>query len=136
MATEIPSDIDMVQRDPSDLNSHVKVMFEEVLGEPDGSHSIDGVWRCAFKCFEGSRNLCYRILTAICAVPLAFCWGCEFAFLSFYHVWCVTPYLKAYIININSCKIMYRACCSACCDPCFESVGRCLSDIRVTYVNQ
>ncbi|XP_033127355.1 caveolin-1-like [Anneissia japonica] len=130
-----PDIVDMAHRDPKDLNSHVQVLYEEVLGEPEGSHSIDGVWRCAFKCFSGSRDLCYRILSVLCAVPLAFCWGCEFAALSFYHIWCVTPFLKMYVININSCKVVYRACYSACCDPCFESCGRVFSDIRMTKIN-
>ena len=35
------NDIDLVNRDPHDMNNYVQVSFDDVLGEPDGAHSAD-----------------------------------------------------------------------------------------------
>ncbi|XP_077993652.1 caveolin-3-like [Glandiceps talaboti] len=132
--TTKPSELglDMENRDPKPLNDHVRVLFEEVIAEPPGAHSADGVWRCVFKMFTCSKNLCFKIMTYICAVPLAICWGCEFACISFTHIYTITPCVKAYVMNIGACKMIYGASVRMCCDPCYESCGRMFSDIRVT----
>ncbi|KAK0044783.1 caveolin-1, partial [Biomphalaria pfeifferi] len=51
------------------------VMFDEVLAEPDGAHSINCVWNCAYKCFNCCKGCCYKFLTLLCGIPLAICWG-------------------------------------------------------------
>jgi len=121
----------MEQRDVLDLNSHVKVKFEEVLGEPDGVRSIDCVWRNTPKCFNCTLQCCYKVMTTICGLPLAFCWGCEFAMLAFYHVWYYTPMIKCFTINLLACRNLLKLFCDTCvATPC-EAVGACLSRIVV-----
>ncbi|CAH2312584.1 caveolin 3 [Pelobates cultripes] len=39
-----PMPLDMENRDPNNMNEHVRVLFEDTFGEPEGTHSIDGVW--------------------------------------------------------------------------------------------
>ena len=99
--------VDLMNRDPNQLNSYVHVQFEDVLAEPPGAHSADCVWRNSEKCFTGAKNCCYRFLTFICGICIALYWGCEFACLSFYAIWCCTPYLRALHIALHPIKKVY-----------------------------
>merc|ERR1712170_271187 len=72
-------DTDLANRDPTPLNDHLKVTFEEILGEPDHTQSLDCVWKYSYKCFNMCKTLCYLILTTLCGIPTAICWGCYFA---------------------------------------------------------
>ncbi|XP_033127635.1 caveolin-1-like isoform X2 [Anneissia japonica] len=128
-----PAPIDMINRDPNSINSHVQVGFEDVLAEPDGVHSPECVWKLANKCFTCSRDIAYTLFALCYGVPYAFFWGCEFAYLSFAHIWIITPAISMYMVWLKSIKIIYGACVRTCCDPCFESCGRILSDVRVTH---
>ena len=122
---------DMEQRDPRNINEHVKVRFDEVLAEPEGVRSIDCVWRNAATCFNCTLGCCYKLLTTLCGLPMAFCWGCEFACLAFCHVWYYTPCIKAYTINLTAfrqlLRLIYETTVGACCEAC----GMCLSRIVV-----
>merc|ERR1712170_34937 len=121
---------DMEQRDINLLNSHVKVVFEEVLGEPEGVRSIDCVWRNSYACFNGTLNICYKILTVLCGIPLAFCWGCEFACTACYHIWYMTPLIRDFRIHCMAFEKMLRICTESCLSPCMESCGACLSQMN------
>ncbi|XP_070183798.1 caveolin-2-like [Littorina saxatilis] len=57
------AELDLVNRDPNNINDHVKVAFEDVLAEPEGARSIDCVWICSHSCFEGSKSCCYSIMS-------------------------------------------------------------------------
>merc|ERR1711976_907218 len=70
---------DLETRDPNNLNDHLKVTFEEALGEPDHTHALDCVWKYSYKCFNFYKALCYLIATTLCGIPMAICWGCYFA---------------------------------------------------------
>ena len=59
-----------------------QTFFEDVIGEPEGAHSAECVFRNSYRCFYFSKDLCYTILTYLCAIPLAFCWGCEYLHLN------------------------------------------------------
>jgi len=122
---------DMENRDPNDLNSHVKVMFEDVIGEPEGVRSIDCVWRCSYKCFNGTLSCCYKCLTVVCAIPLAFCWGISFACLAFQHIWQCTPYIKYCVINMMCVRKLVVACLEGFCAPICETCGLFFSKIAV-----
>jgi len=122
---------DMEQRDPNNLNAHVKVQFEEVIGEPEGVRSIDCVWRNAFKCFNCTLGCCYKLLTVLCGIPLAFCWGCEFACLAFYHVWYYTPLVKCYTIQLVACRTLLKLYLEVCVGSVCEACGMFFSRIVV-----
>merc|ERR1711976_849444 len=123
--------LDMELRDPQVLNVHTKVLFDEVLGEPEGVRSNDCVWRNSFKCFNGTLSCCYKALTVICGIPLAFCWGCEFACTSCYHVWYATPLIRDNAIWCKAIEMQNRICLQGCLSPCMESLGKCLSMISM-----
>merc|ERR1711936_1073349 len=111
----------MVNRDPNDLNDHVKVLFEDVLAEPEGAHSFD--------CCKGC---CYKLLTLFCALPIAMCWGCEFAVITFQHVWYVTPCMRVYMINCGCLQKFWGNCLQCFLQPLCEACSYSLSNIRIT----
>lgn len=122
----------MENRDPNGLNSHIQVMFEDVLGEPDGAHSIDCVWRNAYNCFECGKNLCYKLMTTLCGICIALEWGCEFAMVTFNHVWCWTPMMRDLSITVGCCSKFVRVILDCCCVPWCEAMGACFSKIKIT----
>ncbi|ELT92527.1 hypothetical protein CAPTEDRAFT_92517, partial [Capitella teleta] len=93
--------------------------------------SVDCVWKNSYKCFTKTFSICYKLLTLICALPIAFCWGCEFACTACYHVWYFTPYLRWFEMTMNPIRKMYVICLTAFVAPCMETMGLCFSKIVV-----
>uniref|UniRef100_A0A1I8HL38 Caveolin n=1 Tax=Macrostomum lignano TaxID=282301 RepID=A0A1I8HL38_9PLAT len=124
-------DLDMNRRDPQDVNIHLQVEFDDILAEPEGAYSINCVWRCSYRCYECWKNCWYRTLTLLCGCCIAAMWGCHFAELAFCHVWCCTPYLKSYIMDIKIIREMNAACYDACLGTCCSACGNCFSRIRL-----
>lgn len=127
---------DMENRDPNELNTHVKVVFDEVLGEPEGVRSIDCVWRLSYKCFNATLNCCYKCLTCVFSIPLAFCWGISFACLAFEHIWYYTPCIKMCVINLMCVRKIAVACLDAFVGPICETCGLFFSRIAVANSNK
>ncbi|XP_064633292.1 caveolin-1-like [Lineus longissimus] len=115
--------IDMINRDPNNINGHLTVSFEDVFGEPDHAHSIDCVWRNSYKCFTCTKSCCYMVLTTLCSIITAFCWACEFAVVTFTHVWAVAPCFKWIEMNMLCCKRFYGIWIHCLCDPVWEACG-------------
>lgn len=88
-------EIDLVNRDPHNMNNYLQVEYDDVFAEPSGTHSADCVWRNSYKCFTCSKNICYKILTFLCGIFIAIFWGCAFAKISFTVIWCWSPALRA-----------------------------------------
>uniref|UniRef100_A0A1I8IKV9 Caveolin n=2 Tax=Macrostomum lignano TaxID=282301 RepID=A0A1I8IKV9_9PLAT len=125
--------MDIVTRDPNSLNIHCKVQFEDIIAEPDPTvFSFDNVWTCSFKVFTSTKLWCYRIISLICAIPAAICWGIEFAMLSFCTIWCWQPSLKAFDISLWYTRRIYEILLKVFVEPCFHAFGKCLSHIVVT----
>ncbi|XP_007892775.1 caveolin-1 [Callorhinchus milii] len=125
-------EIDLVNRDPKHLNDDVvKVDFEDVIAEPEGTYSFDGVWKASFTTFTVSKYWCYRLLSAILGIPLAIIWGIYFAILTFIHIWAVMPCIKSYMIEIQFISRVYSICIHTFFDPLFEAMGKMCSSIRV-----
>ena len=116
-------DPDLGNRDPNALNDFLKVSFEETIGEPDHTHSLDCVWKYSYKCFNLWKTLCYLILSTLCGIPIAMCWGCYFACIAFQHIWEITPCIRAWEINLSVFKRCYGMIVHACMDPCCEACG-------------
>merc|ERR1711893_94459 len=117
------AETDLETRDPNSLNDHLKVTFEEALGEPDHTHALDCVWKYSYKCFNFCKALCYLIATTLCGIPMAICWGCYFACVAFCHIWQITPSIRALDINCSIYKRMATIYVGACAQPCCESCG-------------
>ena len=98
-------------------------MFHDVIGEPKGAHSADCVWKNSYKCYNGGKNCCYIVLTYICAIPAAFSWGCEFAFITFYQIWCVKPFVRCFSMIFFCIARIYSTIVHCYCDPCNESAA-------------
>ncbi|XP_060691217.1 caveolin-3-like isoform X1 [Hemiscyllium ocellatum] len=129
----ITKEIDLVNRDPKQINEDVvKIDFEDVIAEPEGIHSLDGVWKFSVTTFTVSKYWCYRILSALCGVPLSVCWGLYFACLSFCHIWTIVPCLKSFVIEMQCFSRLYSLCIHTFCDPFYEALGKLFSNIRVT----
>ncbi|CAN0107063.1 caveolin-3-like [Lethenteron reissneri] len=123
--------LDLQHRDPKDMNSHVRVLFEDVFAEPEGSHSIPGVWRCSFRTYNGAKWFCYLLLSVLCAVPLSCCWGCDFACAQFYHVWNVAPCLRMCRMNMLCLQMFWSTIVRCVCEPLCETCALCFSHIKI-----
>ncbi|XP_078065524.1 caveolin-1-like [Mustelus asterias] len=129
----ITKEIDLVNRDPKKINEDVvKINFEDVIAEPEGSHSLDGVWKASLTTFTVSKYWCYRIMSAIFGVPLSILWGLYFACLSFCHIWTILPCIKSCLIEMHCFSRIYSLCIHTFCDPFYEALGKMFSNIRVT----
>jgi hypothetical protein len=124
------ADCDLGNRDPNNLNDHLKVTFEEVLGEPDHTHALDCVWKYSYKCFNLWKTLCYLIVTTLCGIPIASCWGCYFACVAFYHIWEITPSIKALEIECSIVRKILKVTTGACIEPCCEAFGGIFASFR------
>ncbi|KAJ7417318.1 Caveolin-3 [Willisornis vidua] len=125
-------EIDLVDRDPKHINEDVvKVDFEDVIAEPVGTYSFDGVWKASYTTFTVSKYWCYRLLSAILGIPLAVIWGFLFALISFCHIWAVVPCIKSYLIEIQCVSRIYSLCIHTFCDPFFEALSKICGNVRV-----
>nr|XP_011423450.1 caveolin-1 [Crassostrea gigas] len=123
--------LDMVNRDPNNINDHLKTAFDDVLAEVDGTHSIDCIWKASYACFHGCKSCFYNIFTFFCGIWMACFWGLDFAVISFAHVWCVTPTLRMCMIHCNLCQKTFGTWINCCCAPCCEVFSLIFSNIRV-----
>ncbi|XP_010219219.1 PREDICTED: caveolin-1-like [Tinamus guttatus] len=120
---------------PLDLNlcsSLLQIDFEDVIAEPEGTHSFDGIWKASFTTFTVTKYWFYRLLSAIFGIPMALIWGIYFAILSFLHIWAVVPCIRSYLIEIQCISRVYSICIHTFCDPLFEAIGKMFSSIRAT----
>ncbi|XP_070557210.1 caveolin-3-like [Ptychodera flava] len=128
--------LDIVDRDPTRMNDHLNVTFSDIFAEPAGTHSFDSIWECSFKTYRGTKLWCYRILSAICAVPAAFCWGISFACLFFGQIWCTVPCIKGCTLQLIAFGKIYSSCIHTFYDPCYDSCSRILSRIWITLMKE
>ena len=125
-------EIDLVNRDPNDMNNFLQVDFEDVLAEPSGAHAMDCAWSNSYKCFTCGKNLCYKLMTCLCGMCIALYWGCAFAEIAFYVIWIVTPGLRAMHIMLHPVKKIMQIMLSTFVGPWAETVGLLFSRIHVT----
>ncbi|KAK2842708.1 hypothetical protein Q5P01_012908 [Channa striata] len=121
-------------RDPGDVNAHLKIGFEDVIAEPASAHSFDRVWIGSHAAFELLRFVCYRLLTTLLAVPMAFVLGLIFAVLSCIHIWLVMPVIQSFMMLLPSFRVVWRSLTDMFISPLFHSMGKSLSSIQVDTV--
>uniref|UniRef100_A0A7M4FX72 Caveolin n=1 Tax=Crocodylus porosus TaxID=8502 RepID=A0A7M4FX72_CROPO len=109
-----------------------QIDFEDVIAEPEGTHSFDGIWKASFTTFTVTKYWFYRLLAAIFGIPMALIWGIYFAILSFLHIWAVVPCIRSYLIEIQCISRVYSICIHTFCDPLFEAIGKIFSSIQAT----
>lgn len=118
-------------RDPHNLNGHLKLSFEDVIAEPDTTHSFDKVWICSTAVYEISKYLIYKVLTTLLGIPLAFVIGLLFAILSCLHIWIVMPFVRTCLMVLPSVQAIWKGITDSLIAPLYASMGRCFSSIRV-----
>lgn len=125
-------DVDYENRDRNGLNPDLKVNFADVIAEPEGAHSFKTIWGTSFKTYSLTKFWCYRILTAVLAVPLSVFWGLYFALLAFCSIWCISPCIKGFIIWTTFISKIWGLMVRTFLDPLFESLGLIFTKIQVT----
>ncbi|XP_060078225.1 caveolin-1-like [Ylistrum balloti] len=128
--------VDLGNRDPYAINSHLQVNFEDVLAEPDGTRSCDCVWETSFWCFTNGKNCCYKFMTGICGICIALFWGCEFALITFDQVWCLSPCLRIFSIYMGCCQKFFGTAVQCFLAPVCETCGLCFSRIIIDNQNK
>lgn len=126
--------IDALDRDPSDMNAHLKVSFEEIFAEPHATiHSFDSVWTTSYTVFRYTKLWCYRITTLLFAVPAALLWGGYFALLSCCTIWCCRPCIRAWEIKLFCFKSLYTAVVDTFVRPCYTAIGYLFYNFRISF---
>lgn len=118
-------------RDPNDINAHLKVGFGDVIAEPVSTHSFDNVWVASHFAFEVVKFFFYRVLTTLLAVPMAFILGLVFAVLSCIHIWLVMPVIQSLVMLLPSVRVVWRSLTDMFVTPLFHSMGKSLSSVQV-----
>lgn len=121
----------LTPKPPSCPSASSQVDFEDVIAEPVGTYSFDGIWKSSYTTFTVSKYWCYRLLSAVLGIPLAVIWGFLFALISFCHIWAVVPCIKSYLIEIQCVSRIYSLCIHTFCDPLFEALSKICSNVRV-----
>uniref|UniRef100_A0A1I8GFP4 Caveolin n=1 Tax=Macrostomum lignano TaxID=282301 RepID=A0A1I8GFP4_9PLAT len=129
------AEVDLTNRDPNALNNHLSTAFEDVLGEPDGIHSMDCVWRNSYSCFNCGKNCLYKVCTLLCGIFIALYWGCVFAAVAMQHIWCITPSFKVWEINMACMRHYSKSIVDCCLGPCCETCGLFLSNMKLTQTS-
>ncbi|XP_029164605.1 caveolin-3-like isoform X1 [Nylanderia fulva] len=123
--------IELEDRDPNSLNQHLQVMWDDVIGEPEGIRSPECAWRLSGHCFRLSRGCCYVLLSVLVAPLLALCLGFTFACLAFQHIWCVAPCLRVWKITCAAMRNFLAAVTHAIVRPVMEAMGYLCHNIRI-----
>ncbi|XP_018006636.1 caveolin-3 isoform X3 [Hyalella azteca] len=120
-----------MDRDPNNLNHHLQVMWDDVVGEPEGLHSMDSCWNCSRKTYDVSRTCCYGLLVILFGPLIALINGCNFACLSFGQVWCVGPCYRLFKINMATVRRFWETCLMATWSPLIMVMGLIFSNIKI-----
>uniref|UniRef100_A0A8C8BHW9 Caveolin n=1 Tax=Otus sunia TaxID=257818 RepID=A0A8C8BHW9_9STRI len=105
--------------------------FEDVIAEPELTHSFDKVWICSHALFELSKYVIYKLLTLVLAIPLALVVGIVFAVLSCLHIWIVVPFVKTCLMVLPSVQTIWKSLTDVFVVPFFQSLGRCFAMVNI-----
>ncbi|XP_045458356.1 caveolin-3-like, partial [Melitaea cinxia] len=122
---------DLEDRDPNNLNQHIQIVWDDIVGEPEGARSPECAWRLSHICFKYARNWCYTLLAVLAAPPCALLLGCGFACLAFEQIWCTTPCLRCFKIYWASLRTLVQSFMAATLAPIMEACGHVCRHIRV-----
>ncbi len=67
--------LDLLNRDPHNMNHFLQIEFDDSFGEPVGTHSKDCVWKNSYKCFTCGKNFAYSFSSCLCGICIALYWG-------------------------------------------------------------
>lgn len=112
-------------RDPNNLNDHLKVEFYNVIAEPpDGPQTADCTWEFSEIFFNCFLECWYKLLSLLCGVCFAVYWGLQFVPVLFTHVWILTPFRQLVYMTCGVwCKSVWTLFFSCCLKPWTRSCG-------------
>lgn len=112
-------------RDPNNINDHLKVDFYSVLAEPTTSpQSLDCTWECSEIFFTCFFDCSYKLFSLFCGVCMAIYWAFEFVPVIFSSVWIFTPLRQFFYMACGFwCKSVWTLCLRCCVKPCARSCG-------------
>ncbi|XP_043466769.1 caveolin-3-like isoform X1 [Leptopilina heterotoma] len=122
---------DLEDRDPNNLNRHIQVTWDDIIGEPEGIRSPECAWRLSGHCFRLSRGFWYILLSVLIAPLIALCLGITFACLTFTQVWCCVPFVRIFRILFAPIRVFITIIIQAVLRPIFESIGYLCYNIRI-----
>ena len=120
------------RRDPKGIHENLKVQFNDVIAEPEGTTSFSTIWGSSFKTYNYSRVWCYKIMTLVLGLPIALFWGLYFAILAFINIWLMVPAIKAAQICAKFVGTIWSLFITTVLEPWFTSLGLMFSRIRIT----
>ncbi|KAH7729601.1 Protein CAV-1 a [Aphelenchoides avenae] len=123
--------VNLVQRDDRQLHSAIDLGFEDIFGEPDAVHSINGIWRATFSIFTAVRCFFYKLFALILAIPSAIVFGILYALASALQVFCCVPIGRLLSIPARWLFKAWSFIFTNVFDPVFNSIGRCFSGISI-----
>lgn len=123
-------------RDPNAINDEVRVVFEDIIAEPDDYHSSNYVWHMSSYIFNWGKDAAYQFFSFVFGVPLSLFWGCFFALTACLHVWCYAPLKRSQSIKMGCWKQFLTVTLSVIFDPLFESAGKTFSQIDVQHTTE
>ncbi|XP_023652667.2 caveolin-2-like [Paramormyrops kingsleyae] len=118
-------------RDPQEINAHLKISFEDIIGEPAALHSFDSVWVSSSALFELLKYASYRLISALLAVLLSFAAGSLFALLRCLQIWILIPLVQAWFMALPTVQTVWSSLVDTFVAPVFTSMARCLSTMDV-----
>ncbi|KAF7639895.1 hypothetical protein Mgra_00000816 [Meloidogyne graminicola] len=124
--------LNMVQRDDRKLHEGIDLGFEQIFGEPDAVHSINGVWRTTITVFLAVRNFIYKLFSLIFAVPLAIVFGILFALFSVLGVYLFVPIGRLLSIPLGWLAKVWSSIVGAILDPICRSFGLIFGNVKVS----
>jgi len=124
--------LNVLDRDEKNINGQVHINFDDVIAEPDGTHSFEPMWRGIFVIFQWTKVWVYRLLTAVIGFPLAFVWGLLYALAIGMNNYLFTPFYKLFALVFFWIGRLWGTLFRELANPVFEAFGRCFSGIRIT----
>lgn len=122
----------MVQRDDRKLQEAIDLGVDQIFGEPDAVHSLNGIWKTTNSVFVAVRNFFYKLLSLIFAIPLAIVFGILFAVVSMLSVYVFVPIGRLLSIPFGWVAKVFSVVVTAILDPICHSCGLIFSNVKVS----
>jgi len=124
--------VNLIQRDDRQLQTGIDLSVEDIYGEPDSMHSLNGIWKTNYAVFQVVRSFTYKVFSTIVAIPLAVIFGILFALVSAVSVFLCVPAGRLLSIPVGWIAKVWSVVISTVCDPVFQSIGYLFSNVRVS----
>ena len=104
-----------------------------MICEPPAAHSPQCSYQFTKAVYASTLSLTYGILTLLFGGLLSFIYGLSCGVISFFFVWLVTPFVRAWLILLGLAGKVWLSFVKCFYDPCFESCGRIFSNVNITF---